>query len=58
MSFLKRFAEYAVALARALSDESGYHRHLRQNSRAHSPSEWRRYIDERHRRKYQNAKCC
>jgi hypothetical protein len=45
-------------LARELSDESAYARHLALAGRPHSAAEWRSFIDARHRRKYQNAKCC
>jgi hypothetical protein len=45
-------------LARELSDESAYARHLALAKRPHSPAEWRAFIDARHRRRYANAKCC
>jgi hypothetical protein len=45
-------------LARELSDENAYARHLALAGRTHSASEWRTFIDARHRRKYENAKCC
>jgi hypothetical protein len=47
-----------ATLARELSDESGYRRHLLRTGRAHSAEEWKLFIDRRLRRKYQNAKCC
>jgi hypothetical protein len=58
MTRLRRILEYVIHLARELSDESGYQRHLRDTGRAHSAAEWKRFIDHRLRRKYQDAKCC
>jgi hypothetical protein len=55
---MKRILQYLFALARELSDENAYARHLRTTGHAHSNAEWRAFIDQRHRRKYQNAKCC
>ncbi len=50
--------ELARGLARELSDESAYERHLRSTGHVHSATEWKAFSDQRHRRKYQNAKCC
>ena len=47
-----------LSLARELSDQAGYQRHLESTGRKHSAEEWRKFIDRRHRQKYQNAKCC
>jgi hypothetical protein len=47
-----------IGLARELSDESAYARHLRAHGRAHSGEEWRRFSEERLRAKYTRAKCC
>ena len=58
MKFLQRAARLLIALARELSDENGYRRFLQTSGRTHSGPEWRAYIDRRHRRKFQNAKCC
>jgi hypothetical protein len=58
MKFVRNLVHFALALARELSDESAYARHLQATGRAHSRSEWRRFSERRHRRKYQNAKCC
>lgn len=55
---IRRLLYYVRSLARELSDETGYSRHLALVARPHSAAEWRLFIDERHRRKYQNAKCC
>jgi hypothetical protein len=49
---------WILALARELSDEAAYQRHLERTGQPASPEAWRRFIDQRHRRKYQNAKCC
>ncbi len=58
MAILKRLWSFALNLARELSDENAYARYLQVTGRRHSPQEWRRFSDSRHRRKYQNAKCC
>ena len=58
MISLRRVFRYLVSLIRELSDESAYQRHLAFTGRAHSPQEWRRFSDDRHRRRFQNAKCC
>jgi hypothetical protein len=55
---MKKLLRLLKELARELSDESAYARHLQQVQRPHSPAEWRTFIDARHRRKYSNAKCC
>lgn len=49
---------WLVDLARELSDEAAYRRYLQFNRVEASPQAWRSFIDRRHRRKYQNAKCC
>lgn len=58
MSVARRIWRFLIALARELSDENAYARHLQLTGHSHSASEWRLFIDARHRRKYQNAKCC
>ena len=58
MSIIKRILRCGAALARELSDESAYARHLKQTGRMHSAAEWKLFIDRRLQRKYQNAKCC
>lgn len=55
---MKALLRYLLALARELSDESGYGRYLHRNGLAPSGAAWRAFIDQRHRRKYQHAKCC
>jgi hypothetical protein len=49
---------WLVGLARELSDEAAYQRYLERNHCHASADAWRTFIDRRHRRKYQNAKCC
>ena len=49
---------YIISLARELSDETAYARHLHLTGHSHSAQEWRSFIDGKHRRKYQNPKCC
>ena len=58
MNVLRRVLSYVVALARELSDETAYARHLQLTGHPHSREEWRAFIDCKHKRKYQNAKCC
>jgi hypothetical protein len=58
MIVLERILRYIVELARELSDENAYARHLHLTKRVHSVTEWREFIDSKHRRKYENAKCC
>ncbi len=55
---MKKIFRYLIALARELSDESAYARHLEITKHQHSAAEWRAFIDGKHKRKYQNAKCC
>jgi hypothetical protein len=57
-AMLVRIGRMLWALARELSDETAYARHLSVTGRKHSAAEWRSFSDVKHRRKYQNAKCC
>ncbi len=58
MRVVRKLFGFFVNLARELGDENAYARYLQHSARSHSAAEWRRFIDRRHRRKYQNAKCC
>jgi hypothetical protein len=58
MIVLRRLFAYVWTLARELSDETAYARHLQLTGHAHSAAEWKAFSDRQHRRKYQNAKCC
>ena len=58
MTFLRKLLRLVVALARELSDENAYARYLSAIGHVHSPAEWRRFSEDRHGRKYRNAKCC
>ena len=58
MKVLQKLFKLARGLARELADESAYQRHLQLTGHTHSAAEWRVFSDRRHRRKYQNAKCC
>jgi len=58
MKLVRQFFRFCIALARELSDENAYTRYLDRTGNPHSPAEWQHFIDHRHRRKYQNAKCC
>jgi hypothetical protein len=43
---------------REIADENAYERHLAAAQRAHSPEEWRRFLDKRLACKFARAKCC
>jgi hypothetical protein len=58
MRAIRRVLSYFVALARELSDETAYARHLQITGHPHSAREWRAFSDGKHKRKYANAKCC
>jgi hypothetical protein len=58
MSALKELLRFLRSLARELSDETAYERHLKWHKRAHSRQEWKTFSDARLARKYQNGKCC
>ncbi len=47
-----------AGLARELSDQAAYDRYLAEHQCKTSAEAWRTFIDDRHRRKYANAKCC
>jgi hypothetical protein len=47
-----------VGILKEISDEAAYERHLRAHGLERSAEEWRRFSDERGRRKFQRAKCC
>jgi len=47
-----------VALARELSGEAAYRRHLAYHGRPHSREEWQKFADERFRNQYTRPKCC
>jgi hypothetical protein len=58
MRIIVAFLNFVYTLARELSDENAYARYLATSGRAHSAAAWQEFSDQRHRRKYQNAKCC
>ena len=58
MRVVRTLYRFLLALSRELSDETPYRRYLANTGREHSPAEWRLFSERRHRRKYQNAKCC
>jgi len=58
MSFVRGLLAALRGIIAELSDESAYRRHLECHGRSHSGEEWRRFCEERHRRKYSQAKCC
>ena len=58
MKTIGKICRFVLTLARELSDENAYARHLSATGRPHSAAEWRLFSDCRLRRKYQNAKCC
>jgi hypothetical protein len=58
MRILTQIFTFLGALARELSDETAYQRHLKDAAIPHSPEEWRRFSDARFSRKYRQGKCC
>jgi hypothetical protein len=58
MRWLAAIARGIVALLRELADERAYERYLVVTGRAASGEEWRRFSDERLRRKYSHGRCC
>lgn len=58
MKRLKSLGRILLALARELSDENAYQRHLTAHGRVHSAEEWRRFSEHHLRAKYMRAKCC
>jgi hypothetical protein len=58
MNRWRQFGKLLMSLLRELADESAYARHLKAHGRKPSGEEWRRFSDERLRRKYAQAKCC
>jgi hypothetical protein len=58
MSRVRRAMQLLWELMRELSDESAYRRHLAFHERSHSGEEYRRFSEERLRRKYAQGKCC
>jgi hypothetical protein len=58
MTILRLVFSYFMALARELSDETAYARHLQLTGNTHSVAEWKTFSDRKHGRKYENAKCC
>jgi hypothetical protein len=55
---MRRFGRFVLALLRELGDENAYRRHLAAHGRAHSGEEWRRFSEERLKRKFTQPKCC
>ena len=55
---MKIFFRTVLSILREIADENSYDRYLRARGRAHSASEWRRFLDDRLKRKYAHAKCC
>ena len=55
---MRKLWRILVGIARELSDESAYQRHLAAHGREPSKEEWRRFSERRLRSKYERAKCC
>ena len=55
---MKAFLLGLLAMLREIGDENAYARHLQARGTTHSAEEWRRFCDERMRKKYARAKCC
>jgi hypothetical protein len=54
----KSLARGIRLVLREIADENAYERHLAAEHRAHSPEEWRRFLDKRLACKFARAKCC
>lgn len=55
---MRSFFRGVMTLLREIADENAYQRHLQAHGRAHSPEEWRTFLDERLARKFAQGKCC
>ena len=55
---MSKLLHFIVKLARELSDEGAYCRHLELTGSPHSGEEWRKFSEEKMRAKYSKAKCC
>lgn len=55
---MTRVFRFVVSLLRELADENAYRRHLEIHNLQHSPSEWRRFSEDRFHSKYHRPKCC
>lgn len=58
MTLLATIARGLMALLRELADERAYERYLGHTGRTASGEEWRRFSDERLRKKYCQGRCC
>ena len=58
MNRVRAFFKLVLGLARELSDENAYRRHLISKGRPHSGEEWRKFSEARLRDRYARAKCC
>ena len=58
MKIVATFWRFLRELARELSDETAYARYLQQTGVAHSARTWRDFSEQKHARRYRNAKCC
>jgi hypothetical protein len=55
---MRRLWRTLWGILREIADEAPYQRHLESSKQCHSPAEWRRFADERMKRKYSRPKCC
>jgi hypothetical protein len=53
-----QFWRIVVGILREIGDENAYARHLAAHGASSSREEWRKFSEERMRRKYMKAKCC
>jgi hypothetical protein len=58
VTILVQLLTFVRGLAKELSDEAAYQRHLARVAQPHSAKEWRKFSDARFRRKYRQGKCC
>lgn len=55
---LAGFWRIIIGILREIGDENAYARHLAAHGVSPSREEWRKFSEERMRRKYTKAKCC
>ena len=55
---MKKFFEILRGILDEITDQSAYRRHLAAHNAVDSPTEWRKFSDERYRGKATRARCC
>ena len=55
---MRKLASFCAKFLRELSDQEAYKRYLLTRGMVHSGAEWRKFSEDRMKRKYSQAKCC